>query len=411
MGGKPDTVAASAAVLNQTPRVRLLRQLRQWIRSGQLPAGERVPTVAALSARMHVARATVHAALRALEAEGWLEGRGRVRIVAGPTRRRDVTAGAALADTVALLGTASMPVDWDPRQTGWQVFVQIGAAQRLQEHGYNVLHLNLETATPEQLRRLLAAGLRGAVFAPLAGASATPVANLLAELGKAGRPAAICGLPAEWPLWDCVESDQAAGACELTRHLIGRGCRRFLRFWALCPPIPADTPWLRGRDTGVERALTEAGLPVLPPVFPTGVTAMPSDRTAFANAARVYAGFLLEAFRDPARRPDAILLSSDGVGYAVTAACRLLAVEPGRDLLLAGYDNYWEFCPERAFGDFVPAATVDKRNLLIGRELADLCQARLQGTLPQRRQHRLLPPTLIVPGATAASRPDTRQED
>ena len=137
---------------------------------------------------------------------------------------------------------------------------------------------------------------------------------------------------------------------------------------------------------------------------------MPADRTAFANAARVYAGFLIEAFRDPAQRPDAILLSSDGVGYALTAACRLLGVEPGRDVLLAGYDNYWEFCPERAFGDFVPAATVDKHNLRIGRELADLLHARLQGALPRGRQQRLVPPTLVVPGTPAAPGPVTGKE-
>ncbi|NTV96601.1 MAG: winged helix-turn-helix transcriptional regulator, partial [Thiobacillus sp.] len=53
----------------------LAAQLKDAIRQGVYPPGERVPSVRRLSERHRVSPATVVAAYRLLESHGWLEAR------------------------------------------------------------------------------------------------------------------------------------------------------------------------------------------------------------------------------------------------------------------------------------------------------------------------------------------------
>jgi DNA-binding LacI/PurR family transcriptional regulator len=119
--------------------------------------------------------------------------------------------------------------------------------------------------------------------------------------------------------------------------------------------------------------------------------------------ARQYAGFLIEWLRGP-DAADAILVATDADLYPVARACRLCGREPGRDVLLAGYDNFWEACWEREHEPLVPAATVDKDNHACGVALVDLLLERIAGRLPAEPQRRWIVPQLVVPergGATA----------
>jgi len=81
--------------------------------------------------------------------------------------------------------------------------------------------------------------------------------------------------------------------------------------------------------------------------------------------------------------------------FTVAAACRLMKKEPGRDVLVVGYDNYWEACVERRWEDFTPSATVDKRNHDLGAEMVKLMFERSEGRLPREPQLRVLEPRVI----------------
>jgi DNA-binding LacI/PurR family transcriptional regulator len=65
-------------------------------------------------------------------------------------------------------------------------------------------------------------------------------------------------------------------------------------------------------------------------------------------------------------------------------------------VLIAGYDNYFDHCGERRFEPQVPAATMDKQNDLMGREMVRLLLDRAGGKLPPGPQLRAVPPRLVV---------------
>jgi DNA-binding LacI/PurR family transcriptional regulator len=198
--------------------------------------------------------------------------------------------------------------------------------------------------------------------------------------------------------FDYVTSDHAAGCEELCRWLISQGRRRILRVWEHTSSQSRIPEWRRQRDIGYERAMQAAGLEVIPmldiPAFPE---AFIQSREDFEMRARLVLGYLWGHLSGP-DPVDAILALTDGPSFAVTSACRLMGKEPNRDVTIVGYDNYWQDSPNRQWEPTGPAATVDKRNIELGRELMVLLQARAEGGLPPEPQVRLLKPVLQVTG-------------
>jgi DNA-binding LacI/PurR family transcriptional regulator len=89
-------------------------------------------------------------------------------------------------------------------------------------------------------------------------------------------------------------------------------------------------------------------------------------------------------------------VGSDREVFITAAACRLFGVEPGRDLVIVGYDNYWRRCMERQYEPYIPAATVDKHNEKMGGELVRLLLDRVADRLPPEPQTRVIPPQLVI---------------
>ena len=85
---------------------------------------------------------------------------------------------------------------------------------------------------------------------------------------------------------------------------------------------------------------------------------------------------------------------SDGLVPATIAACRSLSQVPNKDIIVTGYDHYWEETPERAFENEPPLFSVDKRNTIRGKELVRLLKDRVEGKLPPEPQRRLIAPLL-----------------
>ena len=242
------------------------------------------------------------------------------------------------------------------------------------------------------MRRLIAEKPHGVIF--LNEMLKTPGGReAQAALGKAGIACVAYGRGEEGGEYDSVGSDHAAGAHALTRWLIGQGRRRILRLW--CGLAGSYPEWLRQRDAGYERAMRESGLEVLPAVTTPGGGVFPISPETFECNARLMAGYLLE-YLSGAGKVDALMSPSDGEADAMTAGCRLLGRQPGKEVLVVGYDNYWAESPSRPFEPMPPAATVDKLNEKIGRELVAVLMARTAGELPAEPQRRLVRPELVV---------------
>jgi DNA-binding LacI/PurR family transcriptional regulator len=94
---------------------------------------------------------------------------------------------------------------------------------------------------------------------------------------------------------------------------------------------------------------------------------------------------------------DALIAVTDGEVYVLAAACRLLGKEPNKDVLLVGYDHYWEDAAEREMESVVPVATIDKRNPELGAALVQLLSERIESQSPHNAPHcRTLAPHLVV---------------
>ena len=177
--------------------------------------------------------------------------------------------------------------------------------------------------------------------------------------------------------------------------MLKRGRKRLLRVWNvedLSLPLPG---WLAERDRGFEEAMRENGLPFRPALHvPINLREELSEET-FLFRRRLLAGFLLDQITGP-NRVDALLAASDSVYFPLAAACRQLGLKPGEDIDLVGYDNNWRESVYRTWEPTVPLATVNKNNLHLGHELADLLMARAEGRLGAKRQHRLVAPEMVV---------------
>lgn len=378
---------------NNTPKIRSIRTLRQWIQQGHLPAGEELPPEYDLARLLHVSRTTLRAAIKTIEEEGLLRYKeNRRRVVVGSPHRN----GSVLSNTIAVLtNIPDRPDDHRKAKSpaGWERFIQIGLIDAIQEQGMHALTLKMDSSQKSVVKSLIADSPKGLVVMH---PSMHPASTLeLAETFRSnGIPVVFYGFT-DLAKFDTVASDSEWGCYILAKWLIENGRRRILRVWG-SPEHGGIPEWRRRRDIGYERAMAEYKLESIPAVDPPFMYAKdPHSEEHFQMSVRVMVGHLYEYLHSPTP-VDAIMALTDGTSFALAAACRALGKEPGKDISIVGYDNYWPDSPLRAYESFIPEATVDKLNLQLGHELMDLLLARSRGELPAEPQQRLVKPELRI---------------
>ncbi len=378
----------AVAVRSGSPRSRALRHVRAELARNAWRAGERLPTEEALAAQIGISRRTMRAAYAQLEREGLVLARGRAGRFCAESR---AAPRGILTDTIGLLTEFT---DIGPRRFGGLLsVVDSGVVDAVARSGRHLLLIHPDGFTAEDCGGLLPATPLGVVSVP-EGDDGKELAACLQRMRQAGAAVVAGSDAAGLRAFDRVAFDHAAGARESVAFLAARGRRRILRVW-----LDITRDWLALRDGGYEQAVRSAAIPNLPALRVPGLlkrNEMP-DPANLAQRARQYAGFLLEHLRGP-DAVDALLLTSDSDLFPVAVACRLCGREPGRDLDLVGYDNFWESCWERALESAQPAATVDKQNHACGVALVDLLLERVAGRLPPEPQLRWFAPRLVVPG-------------
>ena len=361
------------------------------IAKGTLQPGQQMPTHEQLVTQFQVSRPTVRAALDLLEEKGVVrKTNSRSWVVAAAE-----TSQGSLSSTVVIVG---QPQDIAPQpggSQGWWPYVQYGATQGLQAARLHRLLLDQAILDIGPCQQICQARPRGVIVLRMAAREAEPLVKVAQDYHI---PIVIQGNDPEFETFDRVSSDHARGTYLLTKWLADHGCKRILRVWDVNSALNRYPQWLSDRDAGYESACRDLGLPSLPAVAPARPVLPGSSKisqAAFESSARYWAGWLLEHLQG--REPiDGILTISDGPLFPIAAACRLLGREPGQDILLAGYDNYWPDSPEREWEPYVPAVTIDKNNIEVGRQLVDVLLSRSEGRLPPEPQHRVVEPTLVV---------------
>ena len=356
--------------VRESPRARVLKGLRQAIRWGRIAPGERIAPEESIAREYSVSRVTVRAALDDLEREGLLVSRKHSGRIVSPS----IESKPILSRSFVMATSVNYP-DAVSSVTGAVGLIELGVIGASGKAGVYPLMLGESGFCDGSFDRLLEGSPMGIIVSEFFHNNRACLASLDA-MKHLGLPVVVYGDSEETSAYHRIISDHEEGSYRLAKLLVERGCGRILRAWS---SSSEDIYWLNARNAGYERAMVEAGLPVLPAIYMKSLDERKKNCLEnFQARTRTYAGYLVDHLlgTDPV---DGIMVISDADCYPAAAACRMCKKEPGKEVLVCGYDNYWRDCWELEFEPSRPLATIDKRNYFIGgrlvSKLLELCDS------------------------------------
>ncbi|MDR3707327.1 MAG: substrate-binding domain-containing protein [Capsulimonadaceae bacterium] len=368
------------------PRLRVIQHIQRGIKDGLYLEGERLPSERDLAQITSVTRSTVVRALAALSEKGVIRSNGgRLRIV---NEIGGIRSG-ILRNTIVMLSSHPRGLDLPFHAYGTDDWIDQGAIDEVRKRERHFLAFHPAMIDSGDWEGIIQSSPFGIIVIDLLNRFPNAL-QMLIKAHEIGVPIVAYGFEFDLDGIDRVGSDHSAGVAEEVKWLYSQGCRRILMF-----SCEEEMCWPQERRKGYEKAVAELGLECLPLVsypFMQGV----DSAAQIELGQRVLAGYLFEHLHTP-HPVDAILCLSDGELTSVDAACRILGKTPGKDLLLAGYDNFWAYKRISHNVDVCPAVTIDKENPRIGGELVGMLFDRVGGRLPAEPQHRRLEPRLILP--------------
>jgi len=381
------TQTAPARTTN-SPRAQVVRTIRQWMDEGVLVQGQALPSERELAARLGVTRTTVRRALKVMQENGLLNSHTERTRTLAPVHEQ----GGLLRDSIAVL-TGEPGVLWtDDTATGWSGYIAYNAMQAIRDTGLHVVGLHPERMAGRGIAQLIAEKPRGVII-PHLHLDLSEELRWAHALRASGIPVVVLGDSPELAGFDRISSSHESGAYQLTRWLIGAGHRRILRV----SNSMDERPWYSGLRAGYKRAMHEAGIRPM-----TEIRVPSSEEPDVVASWRANAVAWSEVLRPhlTGRNPvHALMLNSDGHVFPAAMACRLLGLEPNRDVALVGYDNYWASARRPLVEPAVPLATVDKRNAQLGSMMVRLLLDRAEGRLEEGPVLREIEPELVITGS------------
>ncbi|MEM1011092.1 MAG: substrate-binding domain-containing protein [Planctomycetota bacterium] len=367
-------------------RREMVEALREHVNSGEFTDAFPLPSERMLSTRFSSHRTTVRRALMQLIDEGVLRRDGRRIMVAKPSR-------GFLTGTAALILPPPVSTHEPAIWQRWSQYITLNLSRSISEAGLNLLSLHPDQLTDDSLRRLSQMQPLGVLVPEVFGLNTAAVCELCEAIQRHDLRLVASGGDPSFAAFDRVASDHTHGGNIITQALIDDGKTRLAHLSGASP----DVYWMRNRLAGSDEACAAAGLDRPQRVtIPTSIAM--TNRDAFDAHVKAIAGSLLAAF-GASLEVDALMVASDRDTYAVASAVRLFGKTPNEDVIVCGYDNVHSLCEESLFEASVPALTVDKHNDLLGKEMLDLLHGRVDGSLADEPQLRLVKPTLIRPTA------------
>ena len=393
----------------------LTNDFRERILSGDLKPGEKLPSFTEMCRQHRVSQATLNRVHGLLEAEGLISRRrGAGTFVNDFSDSANGANGqkktvSFLSSAVVILTPFGKPTAGH-RSEGWLEWIAQGASEAVRQTGMHAVALNPEISDVE-IERLISERPFGALIPANLTESSTPL-DIVRKLRAHGIAVVAFGSSPDVAECDHVLSDHESGAYQLTKLLLARGKRRILNV----QPNYLREAWLAQRQAGYERAMQEAGLNPQPALLIPATADLLSmnvvsqkgiqvedvepaileeDRRTFEEQVRALAGYFVEAMTG-ANAADGLLATTDRETFTLAAICRLYGKDPNRDVLIAGYDNYFADCEEQAIAPFVPVATMDKNNRALGAAMTQLLLDRTSGILDDAPQTRVVEPRIVV---------------
>ncbi len=321
----------------------------------------RLPGEVHLASELGVARGTIRRALTQLTTQGRLICKPHAGFLVAPGG----SAGAPLGGTVVVV-TATGHQQF-PFAEEFPAATVIGAQHAAANLG---VHLMLITASRWDIATqtgIAAQRPSAVIITDIIGDDRTTVDACTVRLGDI--PLAWHADPDDAPdTIDCAAVDQAQGG----RLLVGFARQRHRsRPLVLGAATAAGNPWWRRRRSAILDAWRESGLTSGAIAVDIEARSDLPEQANFSRRSRLYAGYLAEELA-AGRRPDVLFVCSDSDVPPVTAACRLVGLDPSRDVDVLGFDGYWTRTWERELEPLPPAATIRADHVLVGRRLMAL---------------------------------------
>lgn len=373
--------------------------MRQQIRAGILKPGQKMPSLTKLNVERGIPQPTIIRAHDLLEREGLItRRRGSGTYVSEKFDAQSPEAAGRgtsnfVSKSLVILTDFNTDLNDHSQAPGWAVHMSLGMIQAAYQNGLHAVLLQPRKVSVSDIAPLIAAQPYGLILGdPLFGA-ATVIHDLESEIERAHLPIVTFGdSPTSLSLHaDSVCSDHEMGAYMLAEWLFQQGRTKILCLL----PQEKQLEWVSSRHAGYQKASEKYGFQPRMVYHPTPAFETNQPDLDFRATTRFYVGYLAEHLVGP-NACDAIMVYTDGSVSPVAAACRLLGKVPNQDILLVGYDNYWQDMPERQWESSPPLATVDKRNSYLGASLVALLTERVEGRLTPQREVRTVPPLLVI---------------
>lgn len=289
----------------------LKEHLKKQIRTGEIPAGEQLPSETELVRRFHLSRHTVRKAFGELEHEGWIfreQGRGTF------SSFREKGTGRTIAVLTTYISNYIFPS------------IIRGIEKTLSSAGYILILANTWNDVHKEtqcLQNILNHDITGLIIEPAQSAASNTNRDYFAELDNRKIPYLF--LHAAYPDMDsaCLVMDDEAGGFMATRHALQMGHRRVAGIFKA-----DDRQGLR-RQEGFLRAMNEFGCPVPGDFIGTYAT---EQLFSFPYQ---YTRYLLQK-EEP---PTAIVCYNDEIALKAIEAIRDAGREIPQDVSIIGYDN------------------------------------------------------------------------
>ncbi len=370
------------------------RRLGRLVSARQVEPDGRLPSERALAQRLGISRPTLRQMMDLMRRRKLLRktpnGRGwllDLQTVCQETTPR----------TIAVASCARSDDPLSPEEIGGSQTLRFhqGVLTALREGGAHMLRLHADNLAGVTATWLQACGVLGIVV-ELGVCPESPLVPLIEAAAARGIAVAICGECGWLPSCDQVFSDHAAGAELLVNWLVEeKGCRRLLRLGG----GTAGSQWRERRDAGCRAAIAAHGLEPVAPLVAVNVFRRTASTTAVdaqldEDACRLSGH--LAPYLTGDHPIDAILTDTDQHAFTVARALRRFHLEPNRDVVVVGYDNYAPYIEEHRLSDWLPAATVEKNDEQIGTTLVELCQQRCDTAAGHPPQRVTVAPSLVV---------------
>lgn len=294
----------------------ILTELRRTIATGQVRAGDRLPSETDLGDRFGVSRLTVQRALKELQIDGLVERRAGSGTYVLP---RKELAGHLFGLLIPGLGDTEI---FEPMCQGMARAGRAGGHALLWGHTTQSVGENKEFLAHQLCDDYIARGVSGVFFAPLEGFSNKDEVNQLVAERLSGAGIAVVLLDRciySWPnrsRFDLVGIDNRRCGHIITRHILEQGAVR---------PVflskPDSAPTVDQRYAGFAEAVRARGLHPA-----AALHGDPADQN-----------FIHHILRD--RKPDAFVCANDVTAVDLMQSLDVLGVGVPGEVRVTGFDD------------------------------------------------------------------------